>query len=196
MTKGKSSRGTRNAKLTVLVPQGVIEDLRALRTATFQSTGDLINQLIEAELSRQQEAIKEGYEFLKIQETREARAKERRGIAKESKAKPSDVAEAIRIKEEPREEPREGIDGEPWPTASDIDTWSALASSISEIRKRKVHASAFIEWAGKNHEPITEESAYRFYETVLLPNFKEHTAKNRRVHNISFAKWWAEKQGL
>ena len=45
------NRGPRSKTLTVLIPEEVMEDLKALRVASFQSTGDLINELIEAELS-------------------------------------------------------------------------------------------------------------------------------------------------
>ena len=60
--------------MTVLVPASMVDDLKALRMATFQSTGDLVNRLIEAELEARAEAVREGRELLASEGERKARA--------------------------------------------------------------------------------------------------------------------------
>lgn len=67
MTRTKKRR---DAKLTCLVPQSALEDLHALKEVTMQSTGDLINNLIEIELQKQSIAVSEGRRLLKEKEER------------------------------------------------------------------------------------------------------------------------------
>ena len=43
--------GGRGERITILIPLALRNDLKALRLATGQSTGDLINQLLEAHIS-------------------------------------------------------------------------------------------------------------------------------------------------
>lgn len=175
----------RNAKLTVLVPQSVLDDLRALRTATFQSTGDLINQLIESELDRQQATVKEGYELLKIQDARKEKAMQRNAAAKGSPVNPSKDSGSETI-------PNDSIKGTR-PSASDIDEWSTLAKSPDEVNKRRTDAVDYLDWVVSKEESINEDSASNYYETVLLSRYKERTAKNHRTHIVSFIRWWNAK---
>lgn len=63
-----SKRGPRDTKLTVLVPHSLLDDLRKLRETTGQSTGDLVNCLLENELSKQAAAIERGQAFLEAKE--------------------------------------------------------------------------------------------------------------------------------
>lgn len=81
MQKTLSKQGARDTKLTVLIPKTVMDDLKALRMATFQSTGDLVNQLIEEKLESNLEAVKEGRRLLIEEQERQSRAMARRNAA-------------------------------------------------------------------------------------------------------------------
>lgn len=174
----------RNAKLTILVPKSILEDLKALRTATFQSTGDLINHLIESELKRQHLAVKEGHELLKIQEARKEKAMSRTESAKDIQSNPDEAeSEAIHA----------DVDNDKTPSAEDVDEWSALAKAQDDVSKRRTDAMSYLEWIADSQESICEDSASKYYETVLLSKYKERTAKNHRTRIFNFVRWWNEK---
>ena len=68
MTEAVRDEG-RGEKITVLIPLSLRNDLKALRMSTGQSTGDLINSLLEAHISTPEaaEEIEIGRRILKVQ---------------------------------------------------------------------------------------------------------------------------------
>lgn len=175
----------RNAKLTILVPQNVLDDLKALRTATLQSTGDLVNKLIEAELEKQQDLVKEGHEFLKKQELLKDKARERREPKpREDLLRPSE--DEIKTRDgSAAADPRKAT-----PTASDIDIWSAQASNKEEESRRKSDLVAFLGWVIENNEPFNRGSATKYHETVLMSKNTPSTANRHRGRINKFITWW------
>lgn len=81
MSRTHAIRKKRDAKLTILVPESTLDDLRALKEVTMQSTGDLINNLIEVELQKQSIAVSEGRRLLREKKERANRIKS--GLATE-----------------------------------------------------------------------------------------------------------------
>ena len=92
MPKLKESE-PRSAKLTVLVTQRTQDDLKALRAATFESTGDLVNRLLARELSEQAELVEEGREIMQQQEARRKRVMARSEPMPEKEGAPEATAD-------------------------------------------------------------------------------------------------------
>ena len=175
--KAISDRGPRNAKLTVLVPAAVLEDLRVLRELTSQSTGDLVNRLIEAELERQADLLEAGRELLKARDEllERARAKDAKGsVAKGPDAsqgpggrRPQGTGEAEGGKL------RRGVDvlrpGEsvPLPTPEELREYAGEAADPDEVRRRIKHGGAFLEHMGaKGSDHVVRDDLVEFLELM------------------------------
>ncbi len=188
----KSEKGPRNVRLTVLVPQSVMNDLRALRESTFQSTGDLVNNLIEKELARQADAVKEGYEFLKLQESREAKARAR------ANPKPTEASPGSASEESPRppkmasETPAEVSKGHSldYPTKEDVTTWSNEASEKKVATQRRSDGLAYLEWLQSTGKNIGEFSANEYYEVLKERYDNKKTLGNHIGRVRNFVRWW------
>ena len=63
--------GRRDKKVTILMPKSLAEDLRALRMVTGQSTGDLVNQLLESHVEQVRADVEAGRAMLRIRESRQ-----------------------------------------------------------------------------------------------------------------------------
>lgn len=189
-----SGRGPRNAKLTILVPQSLLDDLRALREATIQSTGDLLNNLIEAELNRQSAALAEGRELLRAKEERAGRTKAAPEASGGSAAKkhqgPTDQAAASTPK-------RLRLDGPiNIPTAADVGAWAETATYPDELTKRKADGEAFIEWIhAKGYTALTTEivAEYRAILGERYPN--PGTAKTHASRINGLVRWLDGRKG-
>lgn len=176
----KSERGPRNVRLTILVPQSTMDDLRALRESTFQSTGDLLNNLIEAELIEQSDAVKDGYAILKIRESRKAKV-----LAKASKGEDTSEASPGSISEAPREDTSKN------PTEGDILKWSEEATNKDEARQRKTVGKEFIQWLQISGKVIGESSA-KEYAAVLRDRFEnDKTYRNYKGRVNNLVRWWS-----
>lgn len=196
-----SERGPRNAKLTLLVPQSLLDDLRALREATLQSTGDLVNRLIEAELERQADALEEGRELVRAKEERAERAKAKSAEAsgRSPKKKPQSTGEASGEPTKARA-PRTAkasnkIQDVPIPTADDLLLWTVEAANPDDVTKRKADGEAFLSWLeSEGHEVINSEilSSYREVLGERYPNIG--TAKTHMSRVNGFVRWIAERQ--
>lgn len=188
----KSEKGPRNVRLTILVPQSVMDDLRALRESTFQSTGDLLNNLIEAELVKQADAVKEGYEFLKLQESREARAKAR------ANPTPAEASPGPASEESPR--PLKAASVTPskvsgghsldYPTEGDVIAWSDEASDKRVSTQRKADGLAYLEWLQNTGKNIGEFSANEYHEVLKERYDNKKTLGNHIGRVRGFVRWW------
>lgn len=177
----KSEKGPRNVRLTVLVPQSVMNDLRALRESTFQSTGDLLNNLIEAELVKQADAVKEGYEFLKLQESREARARAR------ANPKPTEASPGPASETPAKVSGGHSLD---YPTEEDVTTWSNEASEKKVATQRRTDGLAYLEWLQSTGKNIGEFSANEYYEVLKERYDNKKTLGNHIGRVRNFVRWW------
>ncbi len=206
MTILKSERGPRNVRLTILVPQSTMDDLRALRESTFQSTGDLLNNLIEAELIKQSDAVKDGYTIIKMKESRRARTLAKANKGKEepssgasseapSQASPGASSEAPdKGKEEPSSEaPSKNSEGHSldYPTEDDVIRWSEEAFNKDEIRQRKVDGDEYLQWLQGSGGVIGEESAKEYAAVLRIRYTNDKTYRNHKGRVNNFVRWWS-----
>lgn len=170
MPKLKESE-PRSAKLTVLIKQSTQDDLKALRAATFESTGDLVNRLLARELSEQADLVAEGREIIRQDEARRQRI-----IARaEPKERPPARSEAS--EDAPPKDPDAPPQVHPWPaiTKEDIDAWLKGRNQSDHTRCRN-EAKSLQAWiaAAKPSEATLE--AYEKH--IWATSSSEKTAKN------------------
>ncbi len=186
-------RGPRDTKLTILIPTTLSEDLRALREATGQSTGDLINRLLEAEISRRTDDLKDGREILRIKAARQGRATDsnERSSRKPSERAPEDSRNAAA--ELPRKPRRREIPSGLTITPEDVDIWAGEGTSTDDKTKRKASGEAFLGWIESHGSEITPE-AIEGYKAVLwekYPNVGTAKTHMSRVNNL--IRWAANR---
>lgn len=190
----KSEKGPRNVRLTILVPQSVMDDLRALREATSQSTGDLLNGLIEQELIRQADTVKDGYEFMRLKESLEAKSKSR--VKRQSTIgeashdlSSEDVSQpAVTIPEDPAEASDVNLPDQP--TEEDVIAWSEEVIDKKSATQRKSSVIPYLEWLQSTGKNIGEFSANQYVDVL-----KERYGSKKTVYNHigkirGFVRWW------
>lgn len=175
MPKLKESE-PRSAKLTVLITQSTQDNLKALRAATFESTGDLVNRLLARELSEQADLVAEGQEIIRQDEARRQRIiaratpKERPPARSEASDKERPPARSEASEDEPSQV-------HPWPaiTQENIDAWLKDRNPSDHTRCRN-EAKSLQAWiaAAKPSEATLE--AYEKH--IWATSSSEKTAKN------------------
>ena len=197
MQKTLSKQGVRDTKLTVLIPSAVMEDLRALRMATFQSTGDLVNRLIEAEIEANSEAVREGRELLDREHERQARAKARREAVASDPAgteAPTEAPEDVEPSEAVREAVPEYVDPRTLITLEDVAIWSQEGSE-KEAPRRIADGEEFVKWLRVEGRTGTLKDADDF--GVLYASLHAGQSKGTIEKHVgrvrSLARWWAKR---
>lgn len=161
----------RTKNMTVLMPEGMFEDLRALRMATGQSSNDLINELIAAHLSSCGPALEVGREMLRIRAEGMGRKAAREIEA--SKPEPSgDAAE--------------------FPSDKFIEVW---ASAEGKPGKALRFSKEYVDWCRDNGKPFMT-SAKEFRAEVLEKRFTESSADTYRRMIDRLIKEWAMRPRL
>ena len=171
--------------MTVLVPASMVDDLKALRMATFQSTGDLVNRLIEAELEARAEAVREGRELLASEGERKARAMARElGTA---------VPEAVAP---PGSSPEASEDSDPRAmlTLEDVALWASEGAD-KEAPRRLADGSEFVKWLRVEGRAGTLKDADDFAQIYrsLHAGQSEGTISKHEGRFRSLARWWAKR---
>lgn len=208
-----SKRGVRNTKLTILIPAEVMEDLKALRLSTCQSTGDLINRLIESELSKESAYVKEGRVLLAQEKERQERAKRKADSRRGERSRPKPTIptpapetegdpepKAPAVLEDPSEtvkaaDPEPTAEGEPKPlfTEDDIRAWSMESGSVTTQRKRRSIGIEFLEWLRAEGRSGTKQDAEDYAPLLRARYTNEATARNVVAVPRGLVKWWASR---
>lgn len=203
MQRTLSKQGARRTKLTVLIPDAVMDDLRALRMYTCQSTGDLINQLIEREIESNPDAIREGRKLLAIEQDRQKQAMARREAARsppspepieEEQPESSEGAPEPAAQDDRQERPPEElIDPRTRITLEDVAIWSQEGAE-SEAPRRLSDGEEFVKWLMVEGRSGTLKDADDFAEMYMRLHegrskgtLEKHTGRVR-----SLARWWAK----
>ena len=163
MTAYHDSPRTKN--MTVLMPEAMFEDLRALRMATDQSSNDLINELLEAHLSSCAEVVEFGRELLRLKaegsRRREGRAEAARG--------PDPPAEALAM-----------------PDDAFIEGW---AKGEGKPTKAERFSKQYAAWCRSEGKPFGTSST-EFAAEVLMKEYSKETADTyRRMIGRMIAAW-------
>ncbi len=216
-----SKRGARNTKLTVQIPAGLNEDLKALRMSTCQSTGDLVNRLLEQVVEAQADAVREGRRLLEREQERQERAKrnavglkveteapDRGKKRKESESStpapamtpsptPGESETVSEAPDSPEGEPSVEIQQEtairPRFTESDIVAWSMESGSVTTQRKRRNEGRRFLEWLTEEGRSGTRQDAEDYAPLVRARYTNEATARNVVAVPRALVKWWYER---
>ena len=197
MPKLKESE-PRSAKLTVLVTQRTQDDLKALRAATFESTGDLVNRLLARELFEQAELVEEGREIMQQQEARRKRVMARSEPMPEKEGAPEATADP---------DPKPDTEGAPEATADpdpihrygkpsvltipseDLDLWAGEGRNQRDEHRFKTEAASYIEWLGIGQMEISEAYMQR-YELYLKQKYPSNkTVRNHMAIIRNLWKW-------
>lgn len=210
MKETLSKQGARSVRYTILLPSRVIDDLRSLKEYTGQSTNDLINQLIEKELERSQDAVVEGRRLMIEAEERRSQAKARREALSKDGA-PETVEEPGQVpavedaaEDDPGHEdgPTEAVrrivgefdDPRTMITLEDAAIWSQIGSE-SDASRRLNDAEEFVKWLRVEKRPGTLKDAEDYgamYRELHKGRSKEtndkHVGRVRR-----FVRWWASQ---
>lgn len=155
--------GPRAHKLTILIPYDLRDDLHALRLATMQSTGDLINELLEAHLASCPRDLADGRRLMEAEAAR-IKAREAR------KASPPDL------------EPVPVV----LPSIEDVRPWIDQPREQDKRTRREKDAKAFLEWCEKGGRTCTGGDAEAFIEAVLSKQYKDRTLRDhvQRVRSL------------
>ena len=181
MPKLKESE-PRSAKLTVLVTQRTQDDLKALRAATFESTGDLVNRLLARELSEQAELVEEGREIMQQQEARRKRVMARSEPMPEKEGAPEATADPDPIH-------RYGKPSVLTIPSEDLDLWAGEGRNQRDEHRFKTEAASYIEWLGIGQMEISEAYMQR-YELYLKQKYPSNkTVRNHMAIIRNLWKW-------
>ena len=156
--------GLRSEKITILMPKSLVEDLRALRLVTGQSTGDLVNQLLEAHLEKAQADVEAGRAMLQIK----ARA-QRKGADSSGEASPSPVGA-------PEAKASEGASSGPSgaiPDAAFIESWAKLQNKPGKCERI---AKDYAAWCEAGGHPFGGSSEL-FTSEVLAAKYSSESVK-------------------
>ena len=187
MPQTLSKRGPRDTKLTVLVPASMVDDLKALRMATFQSTGDLVNELIESALAANPEAVAEGRALLAEEHDRKARAMARAmGAPVPEEAAPPGSSEQAG--------PPEPSDPRAMLTLEDVALWASEGAD-KEAPRRLADGSEFVKWLRVEGRAGTLKDADDFAQIYrsLHAGQSEGTISKHEGRFRSLARWWAKR---
>ena len=192
MTQTLSKRGPRDTKRTVLVPASMIDDLRALRASTFQSTGDLVNELLEIALAAHPDAVAEGRELLAAERDRKARALSR---AMAAPAPEDDAPSGSVTGQAAQAEAAEPSDRPRSLTMEDVAEWAA-ESTDKEARRRMADGSEFVKWLIVEGRAGTLKDADDFAAMYRSrhPGQSEGTVTKHEGRYRSLARWWAKRR--
>ena len=182
-------RGPRDAKLTVLIPTPLLDDLRALREATGQSTGDLVNRLLEAELSRRTDDLKAGREILRIKAARQGRATKSNGQS--SLRRPPEI-QGNAAAEGPKK-PRAELPSDLTITPKDVNEWAEEGKSTDDVRKRRVDGEAFLSWIESHGSEITPE-AIEGYKAILKEKYPNPDTSRAHMSRVNGLIKWASNR--
>ena len=183
-----STRGPRDTKLTILVPASMIDDLRALRASSFQSTGDLVNRLLEAELEARASEVAEGREVLAKESQRRAEAVARRA--------PDMMPMPASSRASPPGSPPQASEADPRELLSfeDVALWASEGSQAEEPR-RIADGREFVVWLRAEGRRGTLKDADEWGDLYRSrhPSQSEGTLSKHvgRVRNL--ARWWAKR---
>ena len=180
-------RGPRNAKLTVLIPTPLLDDLRALRESTGQSTGDLVNRLLEAEISRRTDDLEAGREILRIKESRQGKAAKSNGQS--SKGRPPEI-QGNAAAELPKKPRRIELPSNLVITPEDVGTWADEIESTDDKRKRKADGEAFLSWIESHGSEITPE-AVEGYKAALKEKYPNPGTSKAHMSRVNGLLRWA-----
>lgn len=151
--------GLREDKITILIPRAMNDDLRALRLVTGQSTGDLINELLDAHLSSCPEDIGAGRDMLEVRARRAAQREGRR------------AAEAV----EAAELPPEGEGTQELPDDAFIESWLWSEKEVNR-NKCRMNGAAYRDWCRSEGRPF-ESSVWAYTSEVLEKKLSDKTHK-------------------
>lgn len=161
--------GLRSEKITILMPKSLVDDLRALRLVTGQSTGDLVNELLEAHLEKAQAEVEAGRAMLRIREQAQ-----RRGEASDADDDPKPDAAA--------KEPRAAM-----PDAAFIEAW---ASEKGEKKGRcETQGKAYVAWCEAGGHPF-DASLKQYKAEVLTVKNKPGAANTYATFVSNLIKAW------
>lgn len=184
-----SERGPRNAKLTVLVPSEVLDDLRVLREVTRQSTGDLVNRLVEAELRKQSDLIREAREMLRARDEWLERIQSGSRTSVGSAERPPEASSGSKGGRAPKFAlgPGESI---PAPSEDDLQAWAAEASGDNAVKRRK-EGGRFLEYIRTKGCDHVDEAVLSEYKAEVLDSLypNSRTASTWMAFTNGFMRW-------
>lgn len=185
-----SDRGSRNTKLTVLIPSSLSDDLRALREASGQSTGDLVNRLLEAEIARRTDDLKDGREILRIKAARQGRAT--KSNEQSSNRRPPKIQgnAAAELPRKPVRTKAAELPSDLAITPEDVSAWAEEGKSTDDVRKRRVDGEAFLSWIESHGSEITPE-AIEGYKAILKEKYPNPDTSRAHMSRVNGLIRWA-----
>ena len=170
----------RTEKLTALVTKSMMADVRALRLATMESTGDMINRLVAQELAEHAVEVREGRRLLTAQEARRERTeKARRTTGEQREASPDPEPEAPTLPL---------VQDRLIELARRLPEWAELAEG--DIRsRRKRYGLRFIEWCRAEGREGRLDDLPAWSEVMELETGHQ-TVKNARSVAKRYLEWF------
>ena len=164
----------RTEKLTALVTKSMMADVRALRLATMESTGDLVNRLVAQELAEHQAEVMEGRKLLIAQEARRART---------AKAREPAPAEAPVPDPEPP-----AVDDRLVELARKLPDWTGQYDGDERSRRNR-YVSRFLDWCkAESRGGVLEDLPA--WSDVLEMEKSHQTVKNMRSAVKQYLDWY------
>lgn len=199
--KTKSPQGARDTKLTILIPRAVYDNLTALRAATGQSTGDLINQLLDSALPQFSDQIMAGREIL--QEIDRRRSAPQTLINPPIYGPVSEIPASSGRKTEPepeterKEEPRTPEAGRRIAdlTEDDLKAWAQkeYADNTEGTQKKAVSSCLkFVKWLNAENREGSETDR-KNYRKYLETQYGTGTVNNHMGPVNSLLEWWQSR---
>ena len=164
--------GRREEKITILMPKSLAEDLRALRLVTGQSTGDLVNQLLESHVEQARADVEAGRAMLRIRESRQRAGAA--GIGADAQPEP-----------EPEPEPAKEPEGMPDDAFIDAVDAAAKPSMQGRIRNR---SKEYREWCQAHGAGFASHESMEEFLTSKYSG-EEAIKKNRAAIRAVIDAW-------
>lgn len=169
----------RTEKLTALVTKSMMADVRALRLATMESTGDMINRLVAQELAEHAVEVREGRKLMTAQEARRERTeKARRTTGEQREASPDPEPEAPTMPL---------VQDRLIELARRLPEWAELAEG--ERGRRKRYGLRFIEWCKAEGREGRLDDLPAWSEVMELETGHQ-TVKNARSVAKRYLEWF------
>ena len=175
--------GLRSEKITILMPKSLVEDLRALRLVTGQSTGDLVNQLLEAHLEKAQADVEAGRAMLQIKARAQRKGGEASNVGGSSPA-PGGASEG---------RASEGVSSEPsgaMPDAAFIGSWAKLQNKPAKCERI---AKDYVAWCEAGGHPFIGSSEL-FTSEVLAAKYSSESVKTYGRFVNRFIEAWQGRE--
>lgn len=155
--------GPRSYKLTILIPDALRDDLHALRLATMQSTGDLINKLLEAHIEANPRDLADGRRLAEAEAARIEARKAREASTPDREDRPIVL-----------------------PSLDDVRPWIDQPKEQDKRTRREKDAKAFLEWCEKVGRTCIAGDAEAFIEAVLSKQYTDRTLRDhsQRVRSL------------